>query len=81
MTKCRGLALRDKKQMKSQLNTRRTIRFEKELDQNTMQASKVVAPDASDSLKSRQFFKRVRRLCRESYLEAEPRIWIQLLSS
>lgn len=51
--------------MKSQLNTRRTIRFEEELDQAIMQASNV-APDASDSLKSRQFSKTVRRLCRES---------------
>lgn len=51
--------------MKSQLNIRRTIRFEEELDLAIIKASNLPA-NASDSARSRQFSKTVRRMCRES---------------
>lgn len=51
--------------MKSQLNPPRTIRFDEELEQAILEAS-IMAPDTNDSVKSRQFSKTVRRMCRES---------------
>lgn len=51
--------------MKSQLSIRRNIRLEEELELAIIQACNM-PPDASDSMKSRQFSKTVRRLCRES---------------
>lgn len=51
--------------MKSQLNPPRTIRFDENLELAILEAG-ITAPDASDSVKSRQFSKTVRRLCRES---------------
>ena len=51
--------------MKSQLNIRQTIRFEEELALAIIKASKL-SDDASDSVRSRQFSKTVRRLCRQA---------------
>ena len=51
--------------MKSQLNILRSIRFEEELDRAIIKASNLPA-DASDSVRSRQFSKTVRRLCRQA---------------
>lgn len=54
-----------KNSMKTTLDIRKTIRFEKELAED-IEALSEASPNASDKEKSRQFSKAVRRLCRQA---------------